>query len=676
MSISISRYVSINSAVLGQSIVGVRQLILNLFTVNPLIPPQTYITFTSAAEVGQYFGTNSEEYYRAVSNYFNFISKNNFSPPLIQFSRWVKGGVAGSILGYNADTTLADWQAVSNGSIGLTIGSHTNQLSGLDFTAVESLSAASFVLSGTTNTNTTVDMVSTAGVVVGMSVTGTGIPVNTIVSTITPNTSITISNAATNSATENLTFGQNFSVLEVLLTAINAYSVGGADWTAATMSYANNNFSLVGGVVGPEVIAVQEGATGTDISGFTSAIASIGWLPQANTANGVFIPGAIWSQGSAAESIATTLGNAFNANNNWGTFGFCYTGIPSPIVLTGTIASSSPTVTSINTASLATGMVVTGSNIAAGTTVLAIVNSTSLTLSQNATGSATETLTFTDVNTGLTLSQYQQAAQWNNALVPNFQFKLMVPILAANASVWSSAYPTGLGGIAGVCLTLTNYVAPVTVTTQYYEQCDAVIEAATNYNPGAINSVQNYMFQLFPTLQPLVSSDSVANGYDNQLINYIGVTQNAGQQIAFYQRGFLLGGITAANDSGVYANEQWLKSAITAAIMNLLLAQSYVPANAQGTAQIAATLQSTIQQALLNGTISVGKTLTPSQIQSITTVTNNPLAWQQVQNAGYFLLVVIQPKPNTMPVEYEAVYTLIYSKNDVIRFVQGSDDLI
>ena len=78
MSISISRYVSINSAVLGQSIVGVRQLILNLFTVNPLIPPQTYITFTSAAEVGQYFGTNSEEYYRAVSNYFNFISKNNF----------------------------------------------------------------------------------------------------------------------------------------------------------------------------------------------------------------------------------------------------------------------------------------------------------------------------------------------------------------------------------------------------------------------------------------------------------------------------------------------------------------------------------------------------------------------------------------------------------------------
>ncbi len=606
--ISISRYISINSAVLGQTLVGVRQLILNLFTVNPLVPPQTYITFSSAAEVGQYFGTSSEEYYRAVSNYFGWSSKSNSSPPLLQFSRWVNVAVAGSVLGYNADTTLADWQAVSNGSIGLTIGSHTTQLTGLNFTAVESLSQAAFILSGTTsNTSETIDMASTTGIVVGMSVTGPGITAGAVVSSIIVNTSINISIAATASATTNLTFGQNYSVLAVLLTAINAYSTGGSDWTDATMSYANNNFTLTGGVVGPEAIAVQEGGTGTDISGFTSATASIGWLPQASTSGGVYTPGAIWSQGSAVESIATTLTNAFSANNNWGTFAFCFTGI--------------------------------------------------------------------NTNAGLTLAQYQAAAEWNNALVPNFQFKLLVPVTSANASTWSDAYPTGLGGLAGTCLTLTNYVAPVSSTTQFYEQCDGVIEAATNYNPGAINSVQNYMFQLFPLLTPLVSSDSLANTYDAVNINYIGVTQNAGQQIAFYQRGYLQGGPTAALDSGVYANEQWLKSAITAAIMNLLLAQPYVPANVQGQAQVTATLQSVIQQALLNGTISVGKTLTTSQIQSITTVTNNPLAWQQVQNAGFYLLVVIQPKP-LQPTEYEAVYTLIYSKNDTIRFVMGNDDLI
>src|SRR5579863_6375765 len=247
MAINISRYISINSAVLGQTLVGVRQLIMNLFTVNPLIPPQTYITFTSAAEVGQYFGTSSEEYYRASSNYFGWISKNNTSPPLLQFSRWVNVAVAGSIVGYGADTVLTHWQAVNNGSIGLTIGAHTHQLSSLDFTAVQSLSAPAFTLTGTTNTNTTVDMSSTAGVVVGMSVTAADIPSGTTVTAITPNVSITISQAATGSNTETLTFGQNYSVLAVLLTAINAYVTGSTDWESATMTYSNNNFNLTGG---------------------------------------------------------------------------------------------------------------------------------------------------------------------------------------------------------------------------------------------------------------------------------------------------------------------------------------------------------------------------------------------------------------------------------------------
>ena len=677
MAISISRYVSINSAVLGQTIVGVRQLIMNVFTVNPLLPPQTYAVFSSAAEVGSYFGTTSEEYYRA-SQYFNWTSKNNTSPTSIQFTRWVKGGVAGYIYGYGADVTLVDWQSITDGSIGLTIGATTAQLSGLDFSAVHSLSAAAFALTGTTTSSSaTITMSDTTGIVVGMSVTGTGIPAATIVNSITPNTSIVVSNMATASGTVSLTFGQNWSVLAVLLTAINGHSAGGADWTAATMSYSNNNFNLVGGVVGNEAIAVQKGVTGHDISGFVTTNAQIGWYNQASTSNGVFTPGAIWGQGSVAESITTTLTNAYNANNNFGTIVFNFTGIPGSIVLTGTLSSSSVTVTSISsTAALAVGMAVSGTDIPAGTTIASIVSSTSITLSQAATGSTTTALTFTDVNTGLTLAQYQEAANWNYALKPNNQFKLMVPVTASNYSTWTAAYPTGLGGIGGVCTTLTNYAAPVSAITIFYEEADAIIEAATNYNPGAINSVQNYEFQLFPAFPALVNSDALANAYDARRVNYIGVTQNAGQQIAFYQQGFLQGGASDATDSGVYANEQWLKSAITAAIMNLLLSQSYVPANAQGNAQITASLQSVIQQALTNGTISVGKTLTPNQIQSITNITGNNLAWQQVQNAGYYLVVTIQPKPNTSPVVYEAVYTLVYSKNDVIRFVQGNDDLI
>ena len=602
MAISISRYISINSAVLGQTIVGVRQLILNLFTTNPLLPSQSYATFTSAAEVGQYFGTTSEEYYRAANNYFGWTSKNNYSPPLIQFSRWVPVDIAGTVVGYGADLNVSDWTAITDGSIGLTIGNYTSQVSSLDFSGASTLA----------------------------------------------------------------------DVATTLTNAIQAITAGMTDWTSAVVTYASNVFTLTGGVVGVEAIAVQKGTTGHDISGAVTSNAQLGWYNQASTSGGVYTPGAIWSNGSAAESITTTLTNAYNANNNWGTFAFLYTQIPATVVLSSVTADTSATVTGIpTTEGLAVGMAVSGTHIASNTTIASIVSTTSITLSLAATGSGTVSLTYTTNNSGLTLPQYVEAATWNNSLTPNNQFKLLVPVTSGNASSWSTA----LAGYAGTCLTLTNYVAPVTSTTPFYEQCDAVIEAATNYNPGAINSVQNYMFQLFPTLPALVNSDSAATTYDNETVNYIGVTQNAGQQISFYQRGFLLGGPTAALDSGVYANEQWLKSAITTAIMNLLLSQSYVPANNQGQAQITATLQNVIQQALLNGTISVGKTLTTSQIQSITTVTGNPLAWQQVQNSGFYLLVVIQPRPGH-PGEYQAVYTLVYSKNDVIRFVQGFDDLI
>jgi hypothetical protein len=599
MTINISRYVSINSAVLGTPIVATRQLIMNLFTVNPLVPTQSYITFTSAAEVGQYFGTTSEEYYRASTNYFGWVSKNNTTPYMIQFTRWVETAVPGIIFGYGANTSLSAWTAITDGSIGLTIGAETHALTGLDFSTATTLSAPGpIVQTGTVSGEPSpviTGLSNTSVLAVGMTVAGTGVPGATTILSIDSGTQVTMSANSTHNGSVAFTFTSADSVLNILLAAIVAADAA-ADWTAAEITYANNNFTLIGGVAGPEAIAVQPGVS-NDIS------TMIGWLPQASTAGGIYTPGAIWSQGSAVETIPQTLTNAMNANNNFGTFGFCYTGI--------------------------------------------------------------------NTNAGLTLVQYTAAANWNAALVPNVQFKFLVPVTSGNASSWYTA----LAGIGGVCMTLTDYFAPVTFASQYPEQCDGVIEAATNYNPGAINSVQNYMFQQFPSLRALVASDALANRYDGYNINYIGLTQNAGQQIAFYQRGKLQGGATDPTDSGVYANEQWLKSAMTAQIMNLLLSQSYVPANTQGITQLTAISQSVIQQALLNGTISVGKPLTALQINNITFVTGNNLAYTQVQNAGFYLVWTITPSI-TYPGEYQANYTLVYSKNDVIRFVQGTDDLV
>ena len=85
------------------------------------------------------------------------------------------------------------------------------------------------------------------------------------------------------------------------------------------------------------------------------------------------------------------------------------------------------------------------------------------------------------------------------------------------------------------------------------------------------------------------------------------------------------------------------------------------------------TLQSVINQALLNGTISVNKTLSTSQQGYITSVTGDPLAWHQVQDIGYWLNCTIVQVSNS---DYEAQYILVYSKNDVINFVEGTHILI
>ena len=108
----------------------------------------------------------------------------------------------------------------------------------------------------------------------------------------------------------------------------------------------------------------------------------------------------------------------------------------------------------------------------------------------------------------------------------------------------------------------------------------------------------------------------------------------------------------------------------------MLLNLTQLPANTQGQALALLTIQGIINQALLNGTISVGKTLTQSQITFITSITNDDNAWYQVQNSGYWVDCVIQPIPATSPVQYQAAYTLVYSKDDVIRLINGSDILI
>lgn len=263
----------------------------------------------------------------------------------------------------------------------------------------------------------------------------------------------------------------------------------------------------------------------------------------------------------------------------------------------------------------------------------------------------------------LTQDQIVEAATWNDT--QNVRYMYLVPVTDSNASAISAATMA----YSGTALTLSIF------SGEYPEMAPGIIMAATNYDARA--SVQNYMFQIFPGLTASVTDTATSDTYDNLRVNYYGNTQTAGQVLNFYQRGTLTGESQDPVDQNVYANEAWLKDAAGAAIMSLLLSLSKVSANRYGVSQILTILQVPIDLALNNGTISVGKPLNATQKLFITQITGDDTAWQQVQNIGYWRGCVIESfVTEDSRTEYRAVYTLIYSKDDDIRKVIGSHDLI
>lgn len=262
----------------------------------------------------------------------------------------------------------------------------------------------------------------------------------------------------------------------------------------------------------------------------------------------------------------------------------------------------------------------------------------------------------------LTTDEIVEAAEWNDT--QNVRFMYSQRVTASDAVAVSAAvYET-----SGVGLTL----APL--ADEYPEMIPMIVVASTNYL--ARNATLNFMFKTNFGLTPSVTTNADANTYDALRVNFYGQTQSAGTNLSFYQRGYLMGGSTDAKDMNTYANEMWLKAAAQNQLITLLLALAKVSANRQGAAQINATLQSVIELALFNGTISIGKPFTNAQKLYITNATGEELAWQQVQNTGYWLGVSFEQVVVNDGTEWKATYLLIYSKDDVIRKIEGTHSLI
>jgi hypothetical protein len=264
--------------------------------------------------------------------------------------------------------------------------------------------------------------------------------------------------------------------------------------------------------------------------------------------------------------------------------------------------------------------------------------------------------------TTLTTEQILAVSQQNDTYNNKFLY------LLRTAQADAASYYAALKGLSGVCATLASY------SNQFDELLPACELASTDYSKR--DAAKGYMY-IQAALTPTVLDGATATLMENSRVNFYGRTQTAGQFLDFYQRGVLMGLATDAVDINTYANEIWLKDAMLTSWMSLQLAKQGISANTRGRAEGLATMQDVIDRGLRNGTISVGKPLNVNQRLYVTSSTGDDNAWLQVQNIGYWMGLNFESYVTTDGrTEWKAVYTLIYSKDDKVRKVEGTHILI
>lgn len=244
------------------------------------------------------------------------------------------------------------------------------------------------------------------------------------------------------------------------------------------------------------------------------------------------------------------------------------------------------------------------------------------------------------------------------------EFMFVVPVTSSDYQTLQAA----LSNINGVSLELCgtaedtgkfNFVLPMAIT------------ATTDYNKE--NGTVDYMYTQDANMNVIVDNDTEAEQYDDVKVNYYGRTQQAGQKLAFYQNGVLQGNY---QDQNIYVNEIWLKDALVTKFLNYMLLTANWYANKAGQAIGQGLIVDIIERAKLNGTITTEKEISENDKVYIYNVTADENAWRQIYEQGYYLITSIEKVKINNQDTYQFNYTLLYSKGDSIKKVEGYNILI
>lgn len=157
MAININRIVDVTTSVISGAIAQ-PALITNFLTENVLVPAggdNIVLSFKSLKAVGEYFGTNSDEY-AVARNYFFGYTNSRFKPQQILFSSYPQESVSAYMISQpitSATTVVNAIKALTSPALTCTINgtSQVLSLSQSDFASVTSLSNISSIIQNKLN---------------------------------------------------------------------------------------------------------------------------------------------------------------------------------------------------------------------------------------------------------------------------------------------------------------------------------------------------------------------------------------------------------------------------------------------------------------------------------------------------------------------------------------------
>lgn len=628
MAIKFTKYIDITSGVGGAAAAARRDMGLRVFTTNPLLTYGSVLVCNDADEVMGMFGSDSEEY-QIASNYFGYISNSITKANQISFVRWANESIKETtVTAINSPAALTSF----TGDVGIRILLDSGKTGGV------------------ADPNKIVD--------VAISI-GDGV------------------------------VAESYDSVASLFTTAIAKKTGDYSWlNGAAVEYIKGRFVCTftaegsSAEQGPDVSLGHYGSTetpATDAIGIMGFFTPNAWVEgdwskfdstttEDWAATEAYVVGDWVKHGDSyycckvAEPVPSEGTKTWDATN-WNLLN--QTTAPS---WSGEAAYSKGDIVKVLTSFY--GSIKDVSAPVVGTTdrTVAIPAEAPVEAVSRVEGSENNFGSFMFVET-LDVPKIKKLGEWAHA--KNYEYMYFVSCTNSGTLSYDNI-ASNLNGYTCVNMTYCNR------RSEFPEFMPAALFASTDYT--RVNSTKTFMFKQFAGVNPSVGlkNDPTVNGnalykvLDSARVNYYGQTMKSGKSLCFYQDGNNADG----TETSVACNEIWMKDAIKTELINLLIAMEKVPANDKGLAMVTMQVQGVINEAIANGTIIAGKTLTNTQKQYIDSVSGTSGAWQNVYNSGYWFGISLKTDNSAGYTKYKADYTLIYSKGDAIRKVTGSDIMI